>query len=189
MTSSTGTKNTIGRKQATMQNTLTPVRIVTLLLLMVFLLAVLAMPLRSYMQQKSEAATVEAENARLEIQRDQLRGELEKYTDEAYIKEQARIRLGLTEPGETPFRILDPRMEGQANNAEPEAAPEAEQAWYEVLWEALSVAPDVTVDNPDGEPEAPPEDSLPYVPGSGDPGKQEPEDQPAAPGDQPPAVG
>ena len=188
MTSSTSSKNTIGRAKASMQSTLSPVRIFALLSLMVFLLAVLAVPLRSYMQQKSEAAKVEAENARLEIKRDALRGELDKYTDEAYIKEQARIRLGLTERGETPFRIMDPRMQGQAINAEPEPLPEAEKPWYEVLWQSLSVAPEVTVDNPEGDP-PPAEGHLPYVPGSGDPNKQDPQDQPAAPADQPPAVG
>lgn len=134
--------------------------------LLLFLVVTLAMPLRTFAEQRAELAAIQENIARMEQRREALQAERDRYSDPEYVKEQARIRLGLVEEGETPFRIIDPALgAGDPNAPGTGDGPTAPQApWYGRLWASISEPP------PEPEPENPAReeatrpDRLPVVP-------------------------
>lgn len=72
-------------------------------LLVLFLVSVLAIPLRTFAQQQADVAATQDNIARMEQRIKQLEDEKELYSNPAYVKEQARLRLGLVEPGGDPI--------------------------------------------------------------------------------------
>ena len=66
---------------------------------------------------------------------------IERYEDEAFIEQEARRRLGVIEPGETAWRIVDERMvpEGQMTTSSDDE--EVQPEWYEVLWDSIAEEP------------------------------------------------
>jgi cell division protein FtsB len=136
-------------------------------LLVLFLVATLAIPLRTFAQQQADVAETRDNIARMERRISQLEDEKELYSNPAYIKEQARLRLGLIEPGETPFRILDPAV-GEQPVTQSEELPEHQaKKWYETLWDSISIPPEPesTRPNPARDQATRPE-NLPTVPES-----------------------
>jgi hypothetical protein len=75
-----------------------------------------------------------------------LRGEKRRYSDDAYIKQQARLRFGYVMPGEESFQALDERGEpiGTVEElADPGNLPgQVPVAWYETAWESVEAAGD-----------------------------------------------
>lgn len=111
-------------------------------ILIVVLLAVLltiAVPLRNYYEGRSEIARLNDSITALEQRKTDLEGDIAKYQDPEYVKQEARRRLGVMEPGETAWRILDPRMT-KSENITSERAPD-ERSWTEVLWDSLREVP------------------------------------------------
>ena len=133
--------------------------------LLLFLVLTLTMPLRTYAQQRADLAETRDNIARMEARIAQLEKEKELYSNPAYIREQARLRLGLIKPGETPFRILDPTLGQQHENSGQQVQRKNDKAWYAALWDSISVPPqpETTVSNPGREQATKPE-SLPTVP-------------------------
>ena len=113
----------------------------------VLVLVTIAVPLRNYFQGRSEIARLNESVAAKQIEKDRLLGEIEKYEDEAYIREQARRRLGLIEPGEIPFRVIDPGMEADSSVTTSADELAAELSWYEMLWDSIATPP---ADDPGG---------------------------------------
>ncbi|MBC2681993.1 septum formation initiator family protein [Corynebacterium sp. 4HC-13] len=112
--------------------------------LVIFLAVSIAPPLRNYFSQRAELAELNAQIDHKTQQRDQLTEELNRYNNNDYIREQARTRLGLIEPGESVYRILSPKI--QANPAGSTPGVEEEQGgqrgeWYEQLWDAIATPP------------------------------------------------
>ncbi len=133
-------------------------------LLVLVLVGTLTIPVRTYQEQKAELAQTELNIARMEQRIAELEQEKELYSDPAYIREQARLRLALVEPGETPFRIVDPGVGQQATpqeSAESRVVPAT--PWYQSLWTAITFPEDFP-DSPDtGEVERPDRGQLPTV--------------------------
>ena len=94
----------------------------------------------------------------IENRETQIETDLEKYHSKEYIKEQARRRLGVIEPGETAFRIIDPDAETK-NHTETPQATETTPAWYTTIWDSLTIP-----DNPEPEQSTPKNDKLPLQP-------------------------
>ncbi len=133
-------------------------------LLLVFLVLTLAMPLRTFAEQRAELAKTRENIARMEERTRQLQAEKDRFSDPGYVKEQARIRLGLVEEGETPFRIIDPAL-GAGPGEEPVGteAPPA-KPWYAQLWDSVSVPPQKEKPANPARDEATRPDRLPTVP-------------------------
>lgn len=133
--------------------------------LVLFLVATLAIPLRTYAQQQAEVAATRDNIAAMEQRISELEAEKELYSNPAYIKEQARLRLGLIEPGETPFRILDPQITDQTEVTEEDVPQRQAKKWYATLWDSITVLPEeeTTAPNPARDQATNP-DSLPTVP-------------------------
>ena len=68
----------------------------------------------------------------------QLESDLNRYQSEAYIREQARLRLGVIEPGETAFRIVDPALDTDTSVTSAGNEEEPLGAWYENLWDSVT---------------------------------------------------
>jgi cell division protein FtsB len=102
----------------------------------------IAGPVRTYFAQRAELAAIEASNAQLELQKAQLEAEKVKINDPAYIEAQARDRLGMVMPGETPYQIQLPNSPAPASE-EPGASPPQSPngPWYTTLWHTIADAP------------------------------------------------
>lgn len=112
--------------------------IVALAVVVLLILVAVAIPLRNYFQQRSEIAHTEASIVAKEEQIEGLNDELDRYQSEAYVREQARLRLGVIDPGETAFRILDPALENDATVTSDGTEAEPRGTWYETLWDSVT---------------------------------------------------
>nr|WP_255520420.1 septum formation initiator family protein [Corynebacterium marambiense] len=115
-------------------------QVAILIIVLILVLVMLAVPVRNYFQQRAEIARISASIAERTERRDAFIDEIEKYRSEAYIREQARQRLGVIEPGETPFRIIDPEITTSTatTGAEEDATPTVSDPWWEVLWNSVA---------------------------------------------------
>lgn len=115
--------------------------IAVLVVVTILILITIAVPLRNYYQGRSEIARLNESIAAKQREKEELLAEIDKYQDEAYIKEQARTRLGLIEPGETAFRIIDPRMDQEHTVTTSHEELEEERTWYVTLWDSVATPP------------------------------------------------
>lgn len=116
---------------------LSTARAVILAVVVCGLALTLAVPLRTYFTQRSEAAQVEAERVQLEQELDDLHTQRDQQQDPAFIKAEARERLRLVMPGETPYQVQLPGAyeaeQERLNAPEPHDGP-----WYSDLWHTIS---------------------------------------------------
>lgn len=130
-----------------------PLVTVAVILVVAFVALSVATPLRNYFQQRAELAQVEATIERQLAERDDLNAELDRYNSEAYIREQARTRLGVVEQGESAFRLMDPRIDTSSptdpgvehDDSEPDP-------WYTQLWGSVATPADEDGEGDSGEP-------------------------------------
>ncbi|HZK31622.1 MAG TPA: septum formation initiator family protein [Corynebacterium sp.] len=107
---------------------------------LIVLLAI-GMPLRNYYQGRTEIARLNESIAAQEAEKTQILEEIERYEDEAYIRQEARRRLGVIAPGETAYRIIDPRMDQDQLLSTPHGAAETLDPWYTMLWNSIAEPP------------------------------------------------
>ncbi|MBF6240299.1 FtsB family cell division protein [Nocardia otitidiscaviarum] len=97
----------------------------------------LAVPLRTYFSQRAEAQQLAAERAQLEAEVAELRDRRAQQQDPAYIRAEARDRLRLVMPGETPYIVQVPGIEQPAVPS-PTSKPREPDPWYTELWRSIS---------------------------------------------------
>lgn len=121
------------------------------LVLVVLLLAVsFASSMQAYLAQREEIADLRAEIARRQANIDQLERELRRWSHEAYVRAQARKRLGYVRPGWTGFIVLGKDGEpvgGETRGSDPDdlSVPGEENratptAWYTEFWATVTTA-------------------------------------------------
>lgn len=112
-----------------------------ILAMVVFGLALtLAVPMRTYFSQRSEAVELAQERQRLEQDVAQLRDRRAQQQDPAYIRAEARDRLRLVLPGETPYIVQVPGIEEPPVPPAPTRSREPDP-WYTDLWRSLAETP------------------------------------------------
>lgn len=118
-------------------------RAVILAIVVLMLALTLAVPLRTYISQRSDAAQIATERQALQKEVDALRAQNARFDDPAYIEALARERLRYVKPGETPFQVQLP-----GDYQEPVKQQEKEipltGPWYRDLWQTISEPPVVT---------------------------------------------
>lgn len=129
--------------------------VLVMLVVAILTLGVIYAPLHNYFEQRAEIARISASNEVKAKKVEALKEEIERYSDEAYVEEQARRRLGVIPEGTRAFRIIDPGMTGSGTVEKRTKDEEAPQAWYEVLWDSVTLAPE------DEDKDAKPEMKLP----------------------------
>lgn len=140
-----------------------PVVLLMAIGLVVFLAWSIAVPARNYFEQKSELARIEAQIEGNQREKQELTEELNRYNSEDYIREQARTRLGLIEPGETAFRLISPRIDSNSPTDDPgQEDPGDTRQWYQRLWDSVSI-PEEEITEPSEQAPAP-EHKLPTLP-------------------------
>ncbi|MGS2806491.1 FtsB family cell division protein [Nocardia sp. MW-W600-9] len=97
----------------------------------------LAVPTRTYFSQRAEAAALAQQRAELDADLAALRDRRAQQQDPAYIRSEARDRLRLVMPGETPYIVQIPGIEAPAPPpmSTRTAAPDP---WYTDLWRSIS---------------------------------------------------
>ncbi|MFC6014108.1 FtsB family cell division protein [Nocardia lasii] len=97
----------------------------------------LAVPTRTYFSQRAEAVALAKQRVELEADLAALRDRRAQQQDPAYIRSEARDRLRLVMPGETPYIVQVPGIEAPAPPpmSTRTAAPDP---WYTDLWRAIS---------------------------------------------------
>ncbi len=96
-----------------------------------------SVPLRNYMAQRQELATVTAQQEALAAEVDRLTTERDRLADPAEIAAQARSRLGYVTPGEVPYVVQFP-SDGLA--AVPDPATDG-VPWFQQLWREMEEGP------------------------------------------------
>ncbi|GAA4421564.1 septum formation initiator family protein [Actinokineospora soli] len=93
-----------------------------------------AVPLRTYLSQRSDVEIQEQRQAELRAQVDELERRRVELADPEQVKAEARARLRFVMPGETPYMVELP------GDSEPEAPTKSlpDQAWYQNLWEQMA---------------------------------------------------
>ncbi|HEY5788470.1 MAG TPA: septum formation initiator family protein [Microlunatus sp.] len=119
--------------------------------------------LRIYFAQSHEVAATRAEIADREARIGDLQTELHRWDDPAFVKLQARTRLGWVMPGEIGFTVVDadgkPLGGGsQLNTGEKPASDRPPESWYTRLWGSVE-----TADKPAAPPEPDPADAKPIT--------------------------
>lgn len=133
-------------------------RVLTVRSIVLFVVAMLAFVLlfptvRAYFAQAAEVQAMRQQVADAKIRNDELRYELGRWDDDAFVAAQARERLAYVYPGEVALRVLDP--ESVVENVNPETGKTVTQGpvdvgfavtpWYATLWNSLEVAGTVEV--------------------------------------------
>lgn len=98
-----------------------------------------AVPLRTYLSQRSEVRDQEAQLAQLQHEVAQLRDRKAQLSDPAQIEAEARRRLRYVKPGETPWMVQLPEDQpGSPKAAQAGQQPAPQAPWYENLWAQVS---------------------------------------------------
>jgi cell division protein FtsB len=119
-------------------------RAVILLLVVAMLAISWASSFRAWFQQRAEMDDLRSQIAQTQAEIKDLKGEKRRYSDEAYIRQQARLRFGYVMPGEESFQALDEN--GQPiGSVEELAVPgnlpgQEPTAWYQTAWESVEAA-------------------------------------------------
>lgn len=107
----------------------------------------LAVPLRTYFSQSAETTQINADHTQLEADVKQLREKKAQQNDPAYIRAEARTRLRLVDPGETPYIVQLPGAYEASRQAAAEP-PKPSGPWYSELWNSVSRPRPVPVEAP-----------------------------------------
>ena len=158
-------KQQLAEQKANKESRFAAPNLATLALLIIVLIAVLvavAAPLRNFYEGRNEIARAQANIEHLERRQADLEREIAKYEDPEYLNEVARRRLGVMEPGESAWRVIDPRMTHGTTITSDETPDD--RGWAVFLWDSLREVPeDIPADAPEESP-APAESPAPEAP-------------------------
>lgn len=119
-------------------------RAAVLVLVLAVLTVSYASSLRAYLQQRSHINDLKASIAQHEANIDALETEKERWDDPAYVRAQARARLGYVMPGEKTYLVLDEDgkpLEPEATLQDPAVVISTEQTpWWSDGWASVELA-------------------------------------------------
>ena len=152
--------------------------VVILISVVLLVLLAIAAPLRNYYEGRAEIARAQESIERLEARKQALESDIAMYEDDAFMRQEARRRLGVVEEGETVWRILDPRMSAPDNITTAADEIPDDREWSEVLWDSLRDIPEAEA--PEAEsPEAEAPEQEPPQPDAPQPEAPADAEQPA----------
>jgi cell division protein FtsB len=121
-------------------------RAAVLVLVLAVLTVSYASSLRAYLQQRSHINDVRASIAEHDATIDALEAEKERWDDPAYVRQQARERLGYVMPGEKTYLVLGEDgqpLEPAAELQDPsQVLPSRPVAWWSTGWDSVELAGD-----------------------------------------------
>lgn len=108
-------------------------RTAVLVLVAAVLVAMLALPVRSWFLQRASIAEAQQQLAASQASISELSQEQRDWQDKAHIEEQARLRLNYVYPGEVGIVVIGPDEPAVAAQEEP-------RTWYDSLWQTVESA-------------------------------------------------
>ncbi len=98
------------------------------------LVITLAVPVRELIHQRQQIATLQAQNAAVQAQVDELTSASDRLKDPAFVTSLIRERLHYVLPGEVGYVVLDPAEAPAPSSA---AAAKSKQPWYASMWSSV----------------------------------------------------
>ena len=133
-------------------------RAIALVLVGVLVMLMLAVPLRSLIQERREIKILEQQVATKQSVIDELNNRKARLADPAYIQALARERLNYVFPGEIGFVVLDEETNTAITSVPGALVPNNDAAWYTKLWTSTKLADQPALEN---DPLVVPSDDLP----------------------------
>jgi cell division protein FtsB len=96
-----------------------------------------AVPLRTYLAQRSDVQIQEQRQAELRRQVGELEQRKAQLADPAQVQAEAKRRLRYVMPGETPYMVELPAEAGGSGSGQQSTHPISQQAWYQALWQSV----------------------------------------------------
>ena len=118
-----------------------PKRAAVITLVIVFLALTLAVPVRTYLSQRSEFNELQQANTQLQKEVAEYQRKAVEQNDPAYIEAKARERLQMVKRGERQVILIAPNKEQQEAAERAEREREA-NPWYQNMWDAVSTPPE-----------------------------------------------
>jgi cell division protein FtsB len=119
-------------------------RAAVLVLVVAVLMVSYASSMKAFLQQRAHINDLKGQIAQREANIDALEAEKQRWSDPAYIEQQARARLGYVMPGEKTYLVLD--EDGNALRPQSDLDDPAEvlsttpTAWWSDAWESVELA-------------------------------------------------
>jgi cell division protein FtsB len=133
-------------------------RAIALVLVGVLVMLMLAVPLRSLIQERREIKILEQQVASKQSIIDDLNNRKARLADPAYIQALARERLNYVFPGEIGFVVLDEETNTAITSVPGALVPNNDAAWYTKLWTSTKLADQPALEN---DPFVVPSDDMP----------------------------
>lgn len=113
-------------------------RLLALVLVAVLIVFLAAPTTKIYLEQRAEIAELERSVAQMETEGASLEAQLEQWSDETYIQQQARERLLYVMPGERSYIVVGAEeMQGAVVDSSAAQAEAAKPAWVDALWQSV----------------------------------------------------
>ncbi|SDI48027.1 Cell division protein FtsB [Actinokineospora alba] len=96
-----------------------------------------AVPLRTYLSQRTDVQVQERRQAELRAEVEELERRKAQLADPAQIQAEAKRRLRYVMPGETPYMVELPAEAGGPGAGQKPTHPISQQAWYQALWDSV----------------------------------------------------
>lgn len=107
----------------------------------------LAVPTRTYLGQRAEAAQLARQRVQLSEDVARLRDRRAQQQDPAFVRSEARSRLRLVMPGDTAYIVQVPGMQRPPIPVPP-PPPQPKDPWYAQLWRSMSTPAPLPPDEP-----------------------------------------
>ena len=133
-------------------------RALALVLVGVLVMLMLAVPLRSLIQERREIKILEQQVVSKQLIIDDLNNRKARLADPAYIQALARERLNYVFPGEIGFVVLDEETNTAITSVPGALVPNNDAAWYTKLWTSTKLADQPALEN---DPFVVPSDDMP----------------------------
>lgn len=117
-----------------------------LVLVLAVLMVSYASSLRAYLQQRAQIEDLVTTIAERQAGIDDLESEKARWSDPAYLEQQARARFGYVAPGDTSYVVLDEngeRLDSGTGLQDPSTVIEqTPTAWWSTAWDSVELAGD-----------------------------------------------
>jgi len=94
-------------------------------------------PTRDYFRQRAEMETLNRELQSIMQENENLKVETERLNTDAYIEQQARLRLGLIRPGEEAYLVVPPKqvppVKDETVKPKKAASPAKKRSWWQTV--------------------------------------------------------
>lgn len=127
-------------------------RFLVLTLVAVLIVFLAAPTTKIWLEQRAEIAALEESIAEMRAREDSLEQQVDQWSDETYVRQQARDRLLYVMPGERSYLVVGAeQMEGAVVDSSAAQVEAERPAWVDALWQSVVAA--AHVDEAGGAPE------------------------------------